>query len=218
MGARVVFDLDGTLIDSAPDIHAIANGILASEGAAPITFEQARSFIGNGVSVFVEKMCAATGIPVSRHERLLAEFVRRYDDAVHLTRPYPGVREALTQLGNAGHHLGICTNKPIRPCLSVLQHLNLDSFFMTVIGGDSLALRKPDPAPLEAAFIGLPDGPEIYVGDSEVDAETAHRASVPFLLFSGGYRKAPVEKLPHTAVFHKYQDMPNLLETVCRDG
>lgn len=210
--ARIVFDLDGTLIDSAPDIHGIANALLAAEGLGPITLDQARDFIGNGASVFVAKMRAARDIPDDQHDRLLGDFVARYDDAVHLTVPYPNVESALQQLIEAGHDLGVCTNKPIRPCKAVLAHLGLDKYFQTVWGGDSLPVHKPDPTPLNAAFDALPDGPELYVGDSDVDAETAQRAMVPFLLFTEGYRKLPVSRMPHSVAFSDFAELPRLVE------
>lgn len=210
--ARIVFDLDGTLIDSAPDIRGVANGILAEEGLAPLSLETTRDFIGNGAAVFVERMRAARGIGESEQARLHATFVARYDAAVDLTIPYPGVYDALTALKAGGHRLGICTNKPIRPCRAVLRHLGLDGYFDTVWGGDSLQTHKPDPAPLHAAFDALDLGRKIYVGDSDVDAETAHRAGVPFLLFTEGYRKRPVAEMPHTAAFSDFAMLPDLVE------
>jgi len=217
MSSRIVFDLDGTLIDSAPDLHAIANALLAEEGATPISLDHAREFIGNGASVFVQKMRAAGSIPDSEHARVLAAFTERYSDAVTLTQLYPGVRDALDRLHREGHGLGICTNKPIRPCRAVLRHFGLDHYFTVVVGGDSLPVYKPDPAPLNAAFEALPEGPEVYVGDSEVDAETAHHAKVPFLLFSEGYRKCPVERLAHSAAFRAFAELPGLVERICSE-
>jgi len=215
--ARIVFDLDGTLIDSAPDIHGIANAVLAGEGKAPITLDQARDFIGNGASVFVAKMRAARDIGEAQQERLLSDFVARYDDAVALTVPYPNVEMALQSLIDAGHTLGICTNKPIRPTKAVLAHLGLTSFFQTFWGGDSLPVHKPDPAPLHAAFDALPDGPKLYVGDSGVDAETAVNARIPFLFFTEGYRKLPVDEIPHTVAFSDFAELPNLVERMLTD-
>ncbi|MBS0124011.1 phosphoglycolate phosphatase [Thetidibacter halocola] len=212
MNARIVFDLDGTLIDSAPDIHGIANAILSEEGQEPISLAQARDFIGNGASVFVQKMRAARSIPEAEHPRLLASFIRRYDHAVMLTLPYPGVVEALAALTAKGHRLGVCTNKPIRPTRAVLAHLGLDRWFGTVWGGDSLPVHKPDPAPLHAAFEALGDGPRLYVGDSDVDAETAQRAEVPFLLFTEGYRKVPVSEMHHDVPFDDFATLPALVE------
>ncbi len=211
----IVFDLDGTLIDSAPDLHAGANDILAEEGQEPLTLEQARAFIGNGAAVFVARMRAARGIPDSEQSRLHAEFLRRYDDFVSLTQPYPGVVEALRRLQTRGHPLGICTNKPYRATLAVLRHLGLDRFFATIWGGDSLRVHKPDPAPLHAAFAAL-GGPGLFVGDSEVDAETARSAHLPLLLYAGGYRKAPAESLGATAVFDDFATLPDLVGSMGR--
>lgn len=208
--ARIVFDLDGTLIDSAPDLHGIANAILDEEGAAPITLDQTREFIGNGAAVFVQKMRVARDIPDSEQTRLLAAFVGRYDSAVTLTVPYPGVDRALARL-TTDHRLGICTNKPIRPTLAVLRHLGLDHFFDTFWGGDSMPVHKPDPAPLHAAFEALGTGPRLYVGDSDVDAETAERANVPFLLYTEGYRKSAVSEMPHRIAFDDWDRLPGLV-------
>lgn len=209
--ARVVFDLDGTLIDSAADLQGIANGLLSGEGAAPLSLAEARDFIGNGAAVFVARMRAARGIPDSEQARLLAGFLARYDDAVEQTVTYPEVSETLAALRADRHRLGVCTNKPLRPCRSVLAHLGLLQHFDVTIGGDSLPFQKPDPAPLEAAFRELGSGPAIYVGDSEVDAETARCAGVPFLLFAGGYRKAPLAEIPHSRAFDIFSDVPALV-------
>ncbi|MGI3185093.1 phosphoglycolate phosphatase [Nioella aestuarii] len=216
VSARIVFDLDGTLIDSAPDIHAIANEVLALEGYDPITLQDTRRFVGNGAVVFVARMRGARNVPEAAQERMYTAFIERYDRAVGRTHRYPDVTETLQALRAAGHRLGLCTNKPIGPARAVLAHLDLDGFFETVIGGDSLIVKKPDPAPLEAAFDALGDGPRIYVGDSEVDAETAERLGVPFLLFTEGYRKTPAEKLPHHAGFDDYTLLAGLVDDLLR--
>ena len=210
--ARIVFDLDGTLIDSAPDIHGVANLLLREEGLEEITLEQTRSFIGNGVGVLVEKVSKLRGIPQSEHERLASNFISHYDTAVHLTHPYPGTVQALKVLKSAGHRLGICTNKPFKPTIAVLEHLGIDTYFDSVFGGDTLPVRKPDPEPLHATFKALGKGPKIYVGDSDVDAETADRGQVPFLLFTEGYRKSAVEDLYHTRSFDHFDALPTLVE------
>ncbi len=210
--ARIVFDLDGTLIDSAPDIQAVANGVLGAEGHQPITLDQTRSFIGNGAPTFVARMRAARDIPDSEQDRLLTAFKIGYVSAVHLTVLFDGVVPALEALRAKGHKLGICTNKPFKPTEAVLAHLELDRLFDCVIGGDSLPTHKPDPAMLVAAADGLGDGPVIYVGDSEVDAETAERAGVPFLFYTGGYHKTDVGSIPKTAAFDSYASFVDLIE------
>lgn len=212
--ARIVFDLDGTLIDSALDLHNIAREVMSDEGYPPISIEQARRFIGHGVDDFVTKLRKTKGIPDTDHDRIVGKFKGLYKDAVYLTMMYPGVRAALDSLVQAGHHLGICTNKPMIPCKAVLRHLDLDQYFQTVWAGDSLPVNKPDPTPLHAAFSELPPGPEIYVGDSEVDAETALRAKVPFLLFTEGYRKQPVGLIPHTQSFSHHDSLPDLVSAL----
>lgn len=210
MSARIVFDLDGTLIDSARDIQGIANAVLTEAGVNPVTLEQTRSFIGEGIQVFVSKMRAARGIPDSEQDWMLAGMVSRYDDAVTQTEIYPGVVETLSALSETCH-LGICTNKLYQPCMSVLKHLKIDHFFKSIWGGDNPLGRKPDPAPLLAVFDELGAGPMVYVGDSETDAETARRAGVPFFLFTEGYRKTPVERIPHTAAFSDFGKLPAMI-------
>jgi phosphoglycolate phosphatase len=207
---RIVFDLDGTLIDSAPDIQGAANRLLAPHGTQ-ITLVQTRDFIGNGLATFISRMLAAVDLPADLHTDLLATFEHAYLTAVDATTLYPQVRETLAALRAQGHTLGICSNKPLAPCMAVLDHLALTPLFGTVWGGDSLARRKPDPAPLHAALAALGQGPCIYVGDSEVDAQTALSAGVPFLLFTEGYRKSAVAEIAHTAAFSDFADLPALV-------
>jgi phosphoglycolate phosphatase len=218
VGANIVFDLDGTLIDSAPDIHAIANRLLTTRDRAPIDLATARGFIGKGAPSFIAQLREALHLPESEQAPMLEEFLASYDDAVTLTHPYPGVEAALSLLART-HRLGICTNKPHRPCLAVLRHLGLDRFFDAVLGGDSLAVRKPDPRPLLATFEQMGAGPNIYVGDSEIDAETAQRAGVPLILFTRGYRKIPVANMPHAAIFDDFADLPKIVNDIlAREG
>lgn len=206
----VIFDLDGTLIDSAPEIHAIANAVLAEEGVAPITAEQSRSFIGHGLEVFITRLMAAVSLPqdAAHHTRMMDMFSKRYRSSFTHTRLYPQVRETLAILRADGLKLGLCTNKPLAATKAVLTHFNLTDFFPVVIGGDSLPLRKPDPAPLLAARNALVAPATVFVGDSEVDAETARNAALPFALFTKGYRQTPPEALPHAARFSHFPDLP----------
>ncbi|ABD54890.1 phosphoglycolate phosphatase [Jannaschia sp. CCS1] len=204
--ARIVFDLDGTLIDSAQDITSAANATLAEVDADPLSLAEARSFVGSGAVVFVERMARARDL--ADPEPLLPRFVHHYEHAVHDTVIYPGVEAALAALKAHGHRLGLCTNKPGSPTRAVLAHLGWERLFEVVFTGDSLPQRKPDPAPLLAAFDALGDGPAIYVGDSEVDAETAERADVPFVLYTPGYRTAPLDDLVHAAAFDDWARVP----------
>lgn len=216
MSASIVFDLDGTLIDSAPDIRHIANAVLNETGAAPISLEETRNFIGEGIQTFVARMRSARGIPDSEQARLLRKIVDLYDDAVTLTVTYPGVVDALEELSGK-YRLGICTNKLHRPCIAVLKYLGIDGFFVSVWGGDNPLGRKPDPAPLLAVFEELGEGARLYVGDSEIDAQTASRAGVPFALFTEGYRKTSVDSIPHEYAFNDFALLGNLVDAhLCR--
>lgn len=212
--ARVIFDLDGTLVDSAPDIHAALNRLLSEEGEAGLSAAEVRSFIGNGVPALIECVIHARGRAGEEalHPRWQERFLHHYAAApAELTRPYPGVIDALASLSRDGHALGICTNKPEAPARAVLRAFALDRFFPVVIGGDTLPRRKPDPAPLLAATAALGGGPTVLVGDSEVDAATAVSAGVPFVLFTEGYRKSPVESLPQAARFSSFAALPPIL-------
>ena len=210
----IVFDLDGTLIDSAPDIHAAVARMLADEGAEALPFAVVRGFIGNGVPTLIDRVIAARdeGQNPQRRADLIARFLRHYEAASSdLTTVYPGVVGALTALRGAGHVMGLCTNKPAAAARSIVAAFGLAPFFGSVIGGDSLPQRKPHPAPLQATVQALGGGPAIYVGDSEVDAETAAAAGVPLVLFTEGYRKTPVGQLPHAASFDDFTQLPALI-------
>lgn len=205
----VIFDLDGTLIDSAPEIHAAANAVMLAQGMPPLPFAQVKSFIGNGVGILLVRCLVAQGHDGAGplHAPMMAAFLDNYETQFSRTTLYPGVQDMLQTLAQRGHPLAICTNKPERPTRAILTHFNLLHYFPVIIGGDTLPQRKPDPAPLHAAHQALGGGPAVFVGDSEVDAETAHAAALPFALFTGGYRTRSVADLSPAIVFDNHQDL-----------
>ena len=211
----VIFDLDGTLIDSAPDIHASVNATLRDAGERTLTLDRVRSFIGGGVDMLWALIASDLGIDPAERSRLIAAFMSRYHHATQLTRLFDGVPEALEALARSGHPLGICTNKPHAATMAVLDHFGLAPMFGAVVSGDSLAVKKPDPAPLVEAFARLGADPSrprgIFVGDSEFDANCARNAGVPLMLFMGGYRHGPVASLPHHAQFDDFSTLPALV-------
>lgn len=208
----VIFDLDGTLIDSAPDIHKTANEVLADEGLGALDLPTVRSFIGHGVPHLVGRLLNHHGIAdETRAARMVSGFGARYEAAVGLTIAYPGAAEALAALKAQGHVLGLCTNKPVAPARAVMRHLGILDHFTAIIGGDSAPTRKPDPGPLHLAIAACGGGPALYVGDSEVDAATATAAGVPLIVHTEGYRKTPAEDFPHVAVFSDFAALPGIV-------
>lgn len=205
----LVFDLDGTLIDSAPDIAAALNRVLAAEGAGPLDLAQVIAFIGHGIPTLIARARAHCALPPEREAAMVARMLHEYAHEPNpKTAPYPGVIAALEQLQAAGYRLGLCTNKAIGPTHQILRALDLERFFEVVIGGDSLSVRKPDPAPLLAAFAALGDGPRLYIGDSEVDEQTARQAGIAFGWFTPGYCHVRREALTFAFEFDDFATLP----------
>ena len=215
----VAFDLDGTLIDSARAIQAVGDRLLADHDLAPLSTEETRRFIGNGAAKFVERAFAARGVEASDLvSRAVSRFETYYAEADPLENaPMPGAGAALKALSGAGVAIGLCTNKPGRPTLSVVEALGWRDLLPVVVAGDTLPVRKPDPAPLLEAGRRLGGGPLVFVGDSEVDAETAERAAIPLLLYTEGYRKSPIEALPHRAAFSDFAELPALVQSIAAE-
>jgi phosphoglycolate phosphatase len=196
---NIVFDLDGTLIDSAPDIQSMASVILGKRGKEDLTLEETRSFVGEGAAAFVRRMMEVRNLTdtAESHAVLLKEFMAQYELSVDKAVFYPGVLDTLAMLKAADHRLGLCTNKPERATLAVMRHMGMEPMFDAVMAGGMIDSRKPEPDMLLKTIASLGGGPTLYVGDSEIDAETARRAVVPFALFSEGYRKIPVDEIHH---------------------
>ncbi|HEX5071346.1 MAG TPA: HAD-IA family hydrolase [Vicinamibacterales bacterium] len=173
----IVFDLDGTLIDSRLDLAESTNEMLASYGAPALPIDRAAMMVGEGARKLVERALAASGLDPAEPDAL-ARFRRIYDRRLLLnTRPYPGVPEMLAQVRTLGP-LAVLTNKPGEPTRALLDAFDLSSSFRRVIGGDSPYPRKPDPAGLQALMAQFDSAAETtwLVGDSMIDVETARRA------------------------------------------
>jgi len=213
----VIFDLDGTLCDSAPDLRATSNTLLRSMGYPPLSLEVVRSFIGNGVPKLVERVMKESDIEFTqeRHAAMTETFEKLYaEKPVAGTVLYPGVLDALDLLKSRGYVLGVCTNKVHGITLQVLAGLKIDKYFDAVVGGDSLPTRKPDPAMLLDCARQLQAEDVWYVGDSEVDSETALAAKIKFSLFTNGYRKSPVSEIAHDTRFSTFADLAGFLSAV----
>lgn len=208
-----IFDLDGTLVDSAPDIRASVNKMLVEEGLPELDLATVISFIGNGLPVLVQRVMAHFRIADAEFARLSARVLEIYNaSASEYTVTYDGVREVLDELKAKGVRLGVCTNKPKEPAMHVLEGLGLSKYFDVVVGGDTFDKRKPDPLPLLKTIGDTAIQDVLYVGDSEVDAETALRAQVTFALFTEGYRKSPIEDIPHDHRFSSWREFLSIFE------
>jgi phosphoglycolate phosphatase len=190
MPARlIVFDLDGTLIDSRRDLADSANQMLASYGAPPLGEEEVGKMVGSGAAQLVRRALRAAHVTAPL-EDALARFLRLYDDRLTIhTRPYAGVPEMLRRLNTAGTKLALLTNKPLGPSIRILEAFDLARYFVRSIGGDGPWPRKPSPAGLIALVTEQSERPDttVLVGDSEIDLQTARNAGVRFCLARYGF-------------------------------
>lgn len=184
----LVFDLDGTLVDSAADLAAAASELVEGLGAAPLAVETVTEMVGEGAPTLVARALAHAGLD-PRTPGALDSFLAIYDRRLtEQTRPYEGITDVLALLVHRGP-LAVLTNKPAKPTAAVLDAFGLRGFFSHVIGGDSAYGRKPDPAALRH-LLSLGDGNGVLIGDSPVDAQTAAAAPCPFVLAGWGFGAA----------------------------
>lgn len=213
----VVFDLDGTLIDSADDLGAAANRLLAAEDRRALSDAEVRQFIGDGSRVFVQRAWAATGLPAGDEalDGLVARFIAEYEsDVAGRTRPYAGAVETVMRLKSAGLKVGVCTNKPQRPAEMVLERLGFAAHLDAVAGGDRFAYRKPDPRHLEDTMrlLGAPTDGTVMVGDNEHDMSVARGAGTGAVLVTYGYARTPLAEIDADARIDTLEDLGAVLD------
>ncbi|MEQ9609392.1 MAG: HAD-IA family hydrolase [Kiloniellaceae bacterium] len=210
----VIFDLDGTLVDSAADLQAAANRLMRQNDLPELDRATVTSFIGNGIARLVERCFQRNGMVPGDLPSQVARFQLYYAEEEHRrTRFMPGAEAALRRLAAGGVTLGLCTNKDTGPTLAILRRLHAEGLFTAVVGADSGLAKNPDPAPLLACISACGVKPEdaLYVGDSETDAQTAGFAKVSFVLFTEGYRASPCAALRHDASFAHFALLPQLI-------
>lgn len=217
----VIFDLDGTLIDSAPDLRTALNRLLAAEDRRVLALAEVTAMIGDGAAKLVERAFAATGGPAGAAlPDLTRRFLALYEPhAADETRPVAGVPATLAALRGAGLELGICTNKPERATWAVLRALGLDGHFAAVVGGDSVpGARKPDPAMVLAVLdrIGARPDQAVMVGDSGNDVAAARAAGMPVIVRAGGYSAVPATALGADAVIDDFARLPAAISALDR--
>ncbi|MEA3062359.1 MAG: phosphoglycolate phosphatase [Sphingomonadales bacterium] len=205
----IVFDLDGTLADTAADLAVALNHVLVRLGRPEVPAEDLRHLVGHGARALLRRGLAASGdAPEELVEAGFPLFIEHYAANIcHGTRPYPGVESALDALRESGAKLAVCTNKAERLTHLLLDALGWHDRFDAVVGGDTLAVRKPDTAPLIEAVARAGGGRAAFVGDSITDADTARAARLPFVAVSFGFSDRPVEALGADAAIDRYDDL-----------
>ena len=211
----ILFDLDGTLVDSAPDLADALDALLAERGYTPVGLDQTRRLIGHGVASLVAEALAEKGETLTAPE--LAAVVQRFLDhyTPNLSRrslPYPHTVKTLTELATAGWRLVVCTNKLEASARRLLSDHGLLPFFDLVAGPDTFGVAKPDPAHLLRCLPA--GGPAIMIGDSEPDIQAAKAAKVPVIAVVWGYAKRPLIDLAPDAIARSMRDLPALVAQI----
>jgi phosphoglycolate phosphatase len=216
--ATVVFDLDGTLVDTAPDLCASLNYALGTLGRPPVSAEDVRHMVGHGARALLEKGLAATGaVSAELIEAGVQPFLQFY--AGHIadsSRVYPGVEAALDALAAAGTVVAICTNKPVGLSAALVTAVGWDGRFAANLGYDSVPKAKPDPGHLLATIAAAGGDPAttIFVGDSFTDTTTARAAGLPVVAVSFGFSDRPVADLGADLIIDHYAELLPALRTL----
>ena len=206
----IVFDLDGTLVDTAPDLVAATNHVLEHVGLPPVDGESLRPHIGYGAKRMIESSTAAANLSAAEHEALLERFLDYYGAHIAVgSRPFEGTVEALEAFKAAGATLAVCTNKREAMSRQLLDALDLSRYFAALAGRDTLAESKPHPGHLlgTISMAGGDAARAVMVGDSNVDIATAKAAKVPVVAVSFGYSDAPVASFKPDAIIDHYSEL-----------
>jgi phosphoglycolate phosphatase len=208
----VIFDLDGTLVDTAPDLLNTLNVLFGRLGRRPIQLPEIRGIIGRGARSMIRKGAELTGgpFPETEVESLFQEYLVHYGRTLaDSSRPYPGAREVLDALQARNIPMGICTNKLEGLSLALLGALDLRRYFASVIGADTLHVMKPDPETVHAILrpVGVPPERTLFVGDSETDLKTARAAGTKIVLVDYGYSQTPAGELAADRLISSLKDL-----------
>lgn len=221
--ATVIFDLDGTMVDTAPDLIAVANHTLEHFGMAPVEARIIQPAVGLGAKAMISAAMAELGRAADEEtlSTMTQHFIDYYSDNIAVSsRIYPGLVEALETLRNEGARLGVCTNKREALTLKLLAQLGLDVYFDAIAGADTFPVRKPDARHLlgTIAMAGGNPARAVMIGDTSIDAGAARNAGVPFVAVSFGYGDAPLEDLKPDAVIHGFADLVPVLHKLLASG
>lgn len=215
----IIFDLDGTLIDSVPDVCASLNRVFAEEKLPLLDDDAVKALVGHGAMVLIEKALSSGGDDPARAKDLHPRFIDSYrTHPIDNTEIYPGVLETLETFRTAGIPMGICTNKPPATTAPVLKALNLGAYFEAVLCGD-VAHKKPDARHVldTLAILDAQEAGAVFVGDSETDAAAARNAGIPFIAVSYGYRNIPAEDLGADVLIDSFHQLADALDRLGRE-
>jgi phosphoglycolate phosphatase len=210
----LIFDLDGTIVDTAPDLLASLNAVLTRAGHRPVVPSELRNLVGHGVRRLFERAFACTGTAVSP-ERLTAyceEFLMYYRaNIARESRPFPRVPETLDRLAERGFGLGMCTNKPQALTELLLGELNLARHFLAIYGAGRASANKPDPRHVYEVVDAIKGDRSrtLMVGDSPVDVAAARNANIPVIVMSYGYTPTSVHELGADVVLDDFAELPS---------
>jgi phosphoglycolate phosphatase len=209
----IVFDLDGTLVDTAPDLISTLNLVLAGEGLPAVAYDDARRMIGGGTRRMIERALAAEGRSVAKAEldRMFAIFIDHYRSHIaDRSRPYPHVEGVLRRLTGEGFVLAVCTNKLERLSVRLLDVLNLSRYFAAICGQDTFGVQKPDPQMLRLTIrrTGGDVARAIMIGDSLTDVRTARAANVPVIAVDFGYSEVAPAALEADRLIDSFAELP----------
>lgn len=214
----IIFDLDGTLIDSSQDLAISINATRAHFALPPIEPSHIYSYVGNGAAVLVERAMGADVSPASLPDALkfFLDFYRAH--ALEHTKLYPGVREVIAELAGSRHHLAILTNKPVRISFDIVEALGLSEYFMRVYGGNSFPVKKPDPAGVLALMQEAKAGTDAtwFIGDSSVDVKTARNAGVRSCGVAWGFQPESFELEPPDVLIQRPDELLRVVDRLTR--
>lgn len=215
----VVFDLDGTLVDTAPDLINALNFVLDREGLAPVPLHSARNMIGAGARRLIERGLEVEGRVASVGDitRLTEDFIGHYAEHIaDVSRPFEGLERALDDLGTRGFRFAVCTNKLEWLSKLLLDRLGLSARFSAICGADTFGISKPDPAILQqtVARAGGDISSTIMVGDAGPDIGVARRAGVPVIGVGFGYSEVPIADLNPDRLINHMNELPAAVESL----
>ncbi len=218
--STLVFDLDGTLIDTAPDLVDTLNVVFAREGLPPVPYETARNLIGGGARMMIVRGIEAEGrtLAPAEIERLFKDFIAHYSEHIaDRSRPFPELIDALDELAAEGYRFAVCTNKLEYLSVLLLKQLGLAHRFAAICGPDSFGVQKPDPEVLRrtVAAAGGTLRSAIMIGDSLIDIRAAHAAGIPVIAVDFGYTEHPVSELGPDRIISRFAQLPAAVTELC---